>query len=57
MDLPPGWVTAVPGLTLNDMLRVLGNGVLQRQCAAALEYLSATELLGESDDRIAAAAV
>lgn len=32
MGLPEGWVTDVPGLSRNDMLRVLGNGVVP-QCA------------------------
>jgi DNA (cytosine-5)-methyltransferase 1 len=34
MGLPAGWVTEVPGLSRNDMLRILGNGVVP-QCAAA----------------------
>jgi DNA (cytosine-5)-methyltransferase 1 len=34
MGLPEGWVTDVPGLSRNDMLRILGNGVVP-QCAAA----------------------
>jgi DNA (cytosine-5)-methyltransferase 1 len=40
--LPEGWVTAVPGLTRNDQLRLLGNGVLPLQCAAALRHLATT---------------
>jgi DNA (cytosine-5)-methyltransferase 1 len=37
--LPDGWVTDVPGLSRNDMLRLLGNGVVPAQCAAALRWL------------------
>jgi DNA (cytosine-5)-methyltransferase 1 len=40
--LPEGWVTAVPGLSRNDQLRLLGNGVLPLQCAAALRHLATT---------------
>jgi len=36
-----GWVTAVPGLTRNQRLRLLGNGVVPRQAAAALAALLA----------------
>jgi len=36
MGLPDGWVTDVPGLSRNDMLRALGNGVVPQQAAAAL---------------------
>lgn len=32
--LPEGWVTGVPGLSRNEMLKALGNGVVP-QCAAA----------------------
>jgi DNA (cytosine-5)-methyltransferase 1 len=39
MGLPAGWVTAVPGLTLNGQLKVLGNGVVPQQAAAALIWL------------------
>lgn len=37
--LPAGWVTDVPGLSRNDVLRILGNGVVSQQCAAALAEL------------------
>jgi DNA (cytosine-5)-methyltransferase 1 len=37
--LDEGHVTAVPGLTENDMLKMLGNGVVPQQAAAALRYL------------------
>jgi DNA (cytosine-5)-methyltransferase 1 len=39
MGLPAGWVTDVPGLGRNEMLRALGNGVVPAQCAAALRLL------------------
>lgn len=39
MGLPAGWVTDVPGNTRNDQLRMLGNGVVPQQAAAALEAL------------------
>jgi DNA (cytosine-5)-methyltransferase 1 len=35
MNLPNGWVTEVPGISRNDMLKALGNGVVPAQCAAA----------------------
>jgi DNA (cytosine-5)-methyltransferase 1 len=39
MGLPEGHVTAVSGLSRNDMLRLLGNGVVPQQAAAALRWL------------------
>lgn len=36
MGLPEGWVTDVPGISRNDQLKALGNGVVPAQCAAAL---------------------
>ena len=36
MMLPEGWVTDVTGLSRNDQLKMLGNGVVPAQCAAAL---------------------
>lgn len=41
MGLPDGWVTDVPGLSRNDMLRALGNGVVPHQAARALRILLA----------------
>lgn len=38
MGLPAGHVTAVPGLTHNDQLRALGNGVVPQQAAAAIRW-------------------
>lgn len=39
MGLPAGWVTDVPGLTRNEQLKALGNGVVPAQAAAALRLL------------------
>lgn len=39
MGLPPGHITAVPGLSRADMLRLAGNGVVPQQATAALRYL------------------
>lgn len=39
MGLPAGWVTGTPGLSRADMLRILGNGVVPQQAAAALTAL------------------
>lgn len=39
MGLPAGWVTAVPGISRNDKLKLLGNGVVPQQAAAALRSL------------------
>lgn len=39
MGLPAGWVTDVPGITRNEALRALGNGVVPQQGAAALRFL------------------
>lgn len=36
MMLPDGWVTDVAGPTRNELLKMLGNGVVPAQCAAAL---------------------
>lgn len=39
MGLPSGHITAVPGLTRADMLRLAGNGVVPRQAATAYAHL------------------
>lgn len=39
MGLPDGWITGVPGLTRNQMLRLGGNGVVPQQGAHALSLL------------------
>ncbi|MBK1785148.1 DNA cytosine methyltransferase [Prauserella sp. ASG 168] len=43
----PGHITAVPGLSRADRLRLAGNGVIPQQAAAALRYLL-PRLLAES---------
>jgi DNA (cytosine-5)-methyltransferase 1 len=40
MGLPDGWVTDA-GLTRNEQLKALGNGVVPQQGSAALRYLLA----------------
>ena len=39
MMLPAGWVTDVPGVTRNQALKALGNGVVSPQAAAALRLM------------------
>lgn len=39
MGLPAGWVTGVPGLSRNAMLKLTGNGVVPRQGEAAVRLL------------------
>ena len=39
MGLPDGWVTDVPDLSRNDMLKALGNGVVPQQAAHALRII------------------
>ena len=39
MGLPDGWVTDVPGLSRNDQLNAIGNGVMPQQGAAAIRLL------------------
>jgi DNA (cytosine-5)-methyltransferase 1 len=40
MGWPGGWVTdPAIGLSRNDQLRIIGNGVCSQQCVAALRYL------------------
>jgi hypothetical protein len=40
MGLPDGWVTDVPGLTRNEQLTLLGNGVVPQQAVAAYRLLT-----------------
>jgi len=42
--LPAGWVTDVPGLTRNEQLKALGNGVVPQQAAQALRLLLGDEV-------------
>ncbi len=39
MGLPAGHISAVPGLSINDQLRLCGNGVVPQQAIAAYRYL------------------
>lgn len=39
MGLPDGWVVDVPGLTANEQLAALGNGVVPHQAALAVSVL------------------
>lgn len=41
MGLPAGWVTDVPGITRNEALKALGNGVVPQQAKAAIRWLLA----------------
>lgn len=43
MGWPPGWVTEVPGISRNDQLRIIGNGVVPQCASAALRYLLSVE--------------
>lgn len=45
MGLENGWVTAVPGLTREQQLRLLGNGVVPQQGAHALRLLAGSRKL------------
>lgn len=49
MGLPDGWVTDVPGITRNEVLKALGNGVVPQQAAHALRLM-----LGAIEGRAAA---
>ena len=39
MGLPAGWVTAVPGVTRSEALKLAGNGVVPKQAAEALRIM------------------
>ena len=39
MGLPPGHLTAVPGLTWKDQVKAAGNGVVPQQAALAFRHL------------------
>lgn len=53
MGLPAGHVTDVPGISRNDQLKILGNGVVPQQAAAALRWLL-PQLQSESAAGVAA---
>lgn len=40
MGLPDGWVCDVPGITRNEALKALGNGVVQQQATQALRVMA-----------------
>jgi DNA (cytosine-5)-methyltransferase 1 len=40
MGLPDGWVTNIDGISRNEALRMLGNGVVPQQAEAALRALT-----------------
>ena len=46
MGLPAGWVTDVPGLSIPDMLQLLGNGVVPQQAAYAISGLFSGDIDG-----------
>lgn len=54
MGLDEGHVTAVPGLTRNQQLKALGNGVVPQQGAAAIVYLVGRVALGRPEPEVAA---
>jgi DNA (cytosine-5)-methyltransferase 1 len=39
MGWPDGWATGVPGLSRNDMIRVMGNGIVPQQASVAVHHL------------------
>ena len=39
MGWPAGWATAVPGISRNDQLRIIGNGVVVMQAVSAFQWL------------------
>jgi DNA (cytosine-5)-methyltransferase 1 len=39
MGYPAGWITDVPGVTWNEVLKACGNGVVPQQGAAAVRFL------------------
>jgi len=41
--LDDGWVTGVPGISRNDQLKALGNGVVPQQAAEATRRLLAAD--------------
>jgi DNA (cytosine-5)-methyltransferase 1 len=39
MGFPAGWITDVPGISVNDALKLAGNAVCEQQATAALRWL------------------
>ncbi len=56
MGLPLGWVTGVPGITRNEQLKALGNGVVPQQAEHAVRVLLAALGVGALPARTEAAA-
>lgn len=54
MGLDHGHVTAVPGLSRNQQLRILGNGVVPQQGAAAIRELLLPRRADSAMNRLAA---
>lgn len=52
MGIPQGWVTGVAGISRIGQLRILGNGVIPRQGAAALRLLARAAAAFPSDPRV-----
>lgn len=48
MGLPAGWVTDVPGLSRNQQLAALGDGVVPQQAEMALRILAGALEAGEA---------
>jgi site-specific DNA-cytosine methylase len=51
MGLPDGHVTDVPGLSTNDQLHALGNGVVRQQAAAAIKHLLSRRSSNPEEDQ------
>jgi DNA (cytosine-5)-methyltransferase 1 len=45
MGWPAGWVTDVPGVSRNDQLRIIGNGVVPQCAEAALRWLLSMQVV------------
>jgi DNA (cytosine-5)-methyltransferase 1 len=53
MGLPEGWITGVPGLSRNSMLKLAGNGCVPQQVALALRILLGRAGAGWARERAA----
>jgi DNA (cytosine-5)-methyltransferase 1 len=54
MGLPAGHVTDVPNTTRNQQLKLLGNGVVPQQAAAAYHYLAGRLVVALLTEEVAA---
>jgi len=50
MGLAPGFVTGVPGIPRTRQLKIIGNGVVPQQAAAALRLLIGAAATGAVPD-------